>query len=106
MNREKPVSRNRTMDMCSTEYAHSMARGLGWFSIGLGLAEVMAPRALTRGLGMEGSEQLVQAYGRRERARGLGIHSSDQPAPWICGRVGGDARLRPSLSRGLVSGLR
>ena len=34
------------MDMHSTEYAHSMARGLGWFSIGLGLAEVLARRAL------------------------------------------------------------
>ena len=27
MKREKPMSRNRTMDMHSTEYAHSMARG-------------------------------------------------------------------------------
>jgi hypothetical protein len=66
------------MDMHSTEYAHSMARGLGWFSIGLGLTEVLAPRALTRGLGMEGNEQLVQAYGLREIATGIGILSSDQ----------------------------
>ena len=79
------------MDMRSTEYAHSMARGLGWFSIGLGLAEVLAPRTVTRGLGMEGNEQLVQAYGLREIATGIGILSSDQPAPWIWGRVGGDA---------------
>ena len=91
MKRAKPMARNRTMDMHSTEYAHSMARGLGWFSIGLGLAEVLAPRALTRGLGMEGNEQLVQAYGLREIATGIGILSSDQPAPWIWGRVGGDA---------------
>jgi len=41
---------------------------LGWFSIGLGLAEVLAPRSLTRGLGMEGHEQLMQAYGVREIA--------------------------------------
>ena len=61
------------MDTRSTEYAHSMARGLGWFSIGLGLAEVLAPRALTRGLGMEGNEQLVQAYGLREIATELGF---------------------------------
>ena len=72
MKREKPMSRNRTMDMHSTEYAHSMARGLGWFSIGLGLAEVLAPRVLTRGLGME-NEQLVRAYGLREIATGIGI---------------------------------
>jgi len=89
------------MDMHSTEYAHSMARGLGWFSIGLGLAEVLAPRALTRGLGMEGNEQLVQAYGLREIATGIGILSSDQPAPWIWGRVGGDALDMATLAGGL-----
>ena len=77
------------MDMHSTEYAHSMARGLGWFSIGLGLAEVLAPRALTRGLGMEGSEQLVQAYGLREIATGIGILSSDQPCPMDLGTCRG-----------------
>ena len=73
MNREKPMSRNRTMDMHSTEYAHSMARGLGWFSIGLGLAEVLAPRAVTRGLGMEGNEQLVQAMASAKSPPELGF---------------------------------
>jgi hypothetical protein len=48
MKRAKPMARNRTIDAQSTEYAHSMARGLGWFSIGLGLAEVLAPRTVTR----------------------------------------------------------
>ena len=101
MKRAKPMARNRTMDMHSTEYAHSMARGLGWFSIGLGLAEVLAPRVLTRGLGMEGNEQLVRAYGLREIATGIGILSSDQPAPWIWGRVGGDALDMATLAAGL-----
>jgi len=83
------------------ETAHSMARGLGWFSIGLGLAELLAPRALTRGLGMEGNEQIVQAYGVREIATGIGILSSNQPAPWIWGRVGGDALDIATLAAGL-----
>ena len=83
------------MDTHAAETAHSMARRLGWFSIGLGLAEVLAPRALTRGLGMEGNEELVQAYGLREIVTGIGILSSDQPAPWIWGRVGGDALDMP-----------
>ena len=69
------MSSNRTIDTLSSKNAHSMARGLGWFSIGLGLAEVLAPRALTRGLGMQGSEQLLQAYGLREIATGIGIFS-------------------------------
>jgi hypothetical protein len=83
------------------ETAHSMARGLGWFSIGLGLAELLAPRTLTRGLGMEGNEQIVQAYGVREIATGIGILSSNQPAPWIWGRVGGDALDIATLAAGL-----
>ena len=101
MNREKPMSRNQMIDTLSASNAHSMARGLGWFSIWLGLAEVLAPRALTRGLGMEGNEQLVQAYGLREIATGIGILASDQPAPWIWGRVGGDALDMATLAGGL-----
>jgi hypothetical protein len=97
MKREKPTS----MDMHSTEYAHSMARGLGWFSIGLGVAEVLAPRALTRCLGMGGNEQLVRAYGLREIATGIGILSSDKAAAWIWGRVGGDALDMATLATGL-----
>ena len=77
------------------ETAHSMARGLGWFSIGLGLAEILAPRALTRGLGMEGHEQIVRAYGVREIATGIGILSSTHPVPWIWGRVGAMRSISP-----------
>jgi len=75
----------------SSEIAHEVAYGLGWFSIALGAAEIVAPRSLTRMLGMEGNERLVQAYGLREIATGIGILSSRNPAPWIWGRVGGDA---------------
>jgi len=78
-----------------------VAAGLGWFSIGLGLAEVVAPRALTRMLGMGGRESLLQAYGVREIATGIGILASSNPAPWIWGRVGGDALDLLTLGAGL-----
>jgi hypothetical protein len=71
--------------------AETLARGLGWFSIALGVAEVLAPRQLARALGMRGHEGLIQAYGLREIATGVGILASRDPAPWIWGRVGGDA---------------
>ena len=81
----------------------NLARGLGWFSIALGLAEVAAPRKLTKALGMEGHEQLVFAYGVREIMTGIGILASRDPTPWIWGRVGGDAldiaTLLPGLSQ-------
>ena len=95
------MPRSPTIDPLSAQNAHSVARGLGWFSIGLGLAELLAPRALTRGLGMEGHEQIVRAYGVREIATGIGILSSTHPAPWIWGRVGGDALDIATLATGL-----
>ncbi|CAL8969965.1 hypothetical protein RHODGE_RHODGE_00550 [Rhodoplanes serenus] len=72
------------------ETASGLARGLGWFSIALGLAELVAPRAITRSLGLRGQEGLVQAYGVREIATGIGLLGTRQPAPWLWGRVGGD----------------
>ncbi|WP_246154235.1 tail fiber assembly protein [Methylobacterium oryzihabitans] len=84
--------------------AHSgharLARGLGWFSIGLGLAELIAPRALCRAIGLPGRETLVQAYGAREVATGIAILASHDPTPWIWGRVGGDALDLATLATG------
>lgn len=69
----------------------TLARGLGLFSIALGLAEIAAPRRLAQALGMDGQETLVAAYGVREIATGIGILASADPTPWVWGRVGGDA---------------
>lgn len=81
--------------------AVDIAKGLGWFSVGLGLWELLAPHSLTRALGMEGREGLVQFYGARELAAGIGILASDDPTPWVWGRVAGDAldiaTLAPAL---------
>ena len=81
--------------------ADTLARGLGWFSIGLGLAEVLAPRTLTRSLGMKGHENLVRAYGIREIVTGFGILASRDPQPWIWARVGGDALDAATLAGAL-----
>ena len=79
----------------------ALARGLGVFSIGLGLWEVLAPRSLTRMLGMEGNEGLVRAYGMREIAAGIGILTSEDPTGWIWGRVAGDGLDIATLVTGL-----
>ena len=68
-----------------------IAHGLGWFSIALGALELFATRELTRALGMRGNEPLVQLYGLREIATGIGILMSKDPTPWVWGRVLGDA---------------
>jgi hypothetical protein len=85
----------------SNSSAMAVARALGWFSIGLGLAEVLMPRKLTEQLGMEGDETLLQFYGAREIAAGVGILMSGNPAPWVWGRVAGDALDLATLARGL-----
>ena len=66
-----------------------LARALGWFSIGLGIAEAFAPKQMKRLTGVE-STGLLQLYGLREIATGVGILSSTNPAPWVWGRVAGD----------------
>lgn len=92
--------RNRSSGRDSS--ADALARGLGWFSIGLGLAEVIAPGALARALGMRGHEGLFRAYGVREIATGIGVLASEDPTPWIWGRVGGDGLDLATLATGLT----
>src|SRR4051794_31635707 len=83
--------------------AYQLAQGLGWFSIALGVAELVAPRSLARALGMEGNESLLQAYGAREIGTGIAILSSRRPAPWLWGRVAGDALDIATLACGMTS---
>ena len=71
--------------------APELARGLGWFSLALGTMELLLPRTITGFLGMRGREGLVRLYGVREVGTGLAILGSSDPAPWMWGRVAGDA---------------
>jgi len=66
--------------------------GLGWFSIGLGAAEVLAPRTVARliGLNGRGKPAVLRTSGLREIAAGIGILSQPQPVGWMWGRVAGD----------------
>ena len=80
---------------------YSLAQGLGWFSIGLGLVELAAPGRLARSLGMEERTELIRAYGAREIMTGIGILSQQDPTPWIWGRVAGDAVDLATLAPGL-----
>src|SRR5688572_17281829 len=71
-----------------------LARALGWFSIGLGLAEVVAPQSVARLVGLEPddtSRRVLRGMGMREIASGIGILSQRKPTPWVWSRVAGDA---------------
>ena len=69
---------------------NSLARFLGYFSLGLGMAEILAPRAVARLSGVR-QEGLLRAYGLREITSGIGILSSSRPTTWLWARVLGDA---------------
>lgn len=68
-----------------------IARGLGWFSVALGAAEVIAPGRLGRLLGVRGHERLIRSFGAREITSGLGLLGSSRASPWLWARVAGDA---------------
>jgi uncharacterized membrane protein len=84
-----------------------IATGLGWFSIGLGLTEVLAPGTLARCIGMEdtdGNRSLLRFYGFREIAAGVGILSQPQAPQWLWSRVGGDLLDLATLGRQMTAG--
>ena len=70
--------------------AQRRARALGWFSIGLGIAEVTAPGTVARIAGITGNRGLIRARGVREIAQGVGILSRRKPGGWLWSRVFGD----------------
>lgn len=69
---------------------NSLAVALGWFSIGLGLAELLMPRQVSRAVGVKESPKLVRSLGMRELASGVGILRNRQQQGWLWSRVGGD----------------
>jgi len=75
---------------CSGTDTQPLATGLGWFSIGLGLAEVLAPGPLGKLIGVPNNRTLMRFMGLREIAAGIGILSQERPAYWVWARVGGD----------------
>jgi uncharacterized membrane protein len=68
-----------------------LAKALGWLSVGLGIAQIVAPRTISRMTGIRNSPILVRAVGLREIASGVGILNDRNPSGWLWSRVAGDA---------------
>ena len=71
----------------------SLAVCLGWFSIGLGLAELAAPGSVARLVGFREDQDTgtLQAFGAREIGTGVAILSQPYQPLWLWSRVAGDA---------------
>lgn len=63
---------------------------LGWLSIGLAAAAVLAPRSVGRLTGLGDRSSLLRLVGLRELASGLGLLTRENKAPWLAARVAGD----------------
>jgi hypothetical protein len=71
-----------------------LAKGLGWFSIGLGVAQLTAPRSVRRLIGLtdgRGVNLTLRAVGAREIASGVAILSMPGRSRPVWARVVGDA---------------
>ena len=71
--------------------ANKLARFLGWFSLGLGLTELLATDELAKFLGVRRRTGVLRLFGLREIAAGAGILLQPRRVPfWLWARVAGD----------------
>ncbi|PWF55172.1 SRPBCC family protein [Massilia glaciei] len=63
---------------------------LGLFSIGVGMANLLAPRAVARAMGLPDWPMLVRLMGARELACGIGLLAQPRSVAWRWTRVAGD----------------
>ena len=81
----------------------TLAQGLAWFGIGLGVAELLVPRGLARAIGLEGHERTLQLFGLREIVAGAAMLATEAPEERIGLRVAGDVLDGGLLSVGLAA---
>ena len=81
--------------------AEQVAIALGWFSIGLGLVEILKPSRLTRAFDTHHQEPIYRLYGARELAAGAGLLLNRDKSPWLYARLAGDALDAVTLALGL-----
>jgi uncharacterized membrane protein len=73
-----------------SDNTEQLARALGWFSIGLGVAEIVAPGRLAQIIGVDNKPGVFRLMGLREIGHGIGIISLERPAGAVWSRVAGD----------------
>jgi uncharacterized membrane protein len=91
----------------ATRGAQRRALGLGWLSVGLGVAGLVAPGQIARAIGAQdraGTRWIVRALGVRELLSGAGILLGSPRPGWLWSRVAGDAMDLALLGRGLGAG--
>jgi len=84
---------------------NSIACGLGWFSVALGIAQIAAAGRMTKCLGLDSSTRpLIRSCGVRALGSGIGLLMSERPAKrgkWLWSRVAGNVLDLTSLAPAL-----
>ncbi|HEX8774887.1 MAG TPA: SRPBCC family protein [Pyrinomonadaceae bacterium] len=84
--------------------AEQLAQGLGWFSLGLGLAELLTPGAIAKISGVRGNTGFIRLMGLREICHGIAIFAQGKrPAAAVWSRVAGDALDLAALGSAFAS---
>jgi hypothetical protein len=66
------------------------AKALGWFSVGLGIGEVFAPRKMAEITGVGANVGFLPVLGTREIVSGIGLLNNPHSSAWMWSRVAGD----------------
>lgn len=101
-------SENESGNRAEQSKYERIAKGLGWFSIGLGAAEIAAPGMIANLIGIRDNNRnrmMLRSplYGLREVAAGVGILTQPKPVGWLWSRVAGDLMDLSSLGVALSS---
>jgi uncharacterized membrane protein len=86
-----------------------LAAFLGWFSVGLGALELLAPTTVARAIGVAPTpvwSGVLRLFGVREIANGAGILANPTSKEWVGMRVGGDALDLTALGVALTQSVR
>lgn len=79
-------------------------RVIGWASIGIGLAALVAPATLGRALGIGERRTLARVLGGRDLVLGLGLVTAGDPELWLRARLAADAGDAVLHTAGALSG--
>jgi len=85
--------RNPTSKQATVPATNPWATGLGAFSVGLGVAQVLAPGPLARAIGLPnsaGNRWCLRLAGARELTVGAGLLTQNRSTRWLWSRVLGD----------------
>ncbi len=83
---------------------YKLARGVGFVSLGVGLALLAAPARTTESFGMGERKELGRFLGIRDLILAAGLLRSGNPAPWLRARAISDAADAALLAGGAAFG--